>query len=312
MRAPAATSSFTEPVVQTRPQIGLCLFDPAVLKAATQVVVAASGGIEVFPGTSLSEVLAASTPAQLRLLVVDIDLALPGALEALTSVVPNVAIVLVSDAVDEPALETAVRIPGVVGFVARSAGRLRTWELGYLVRRILWPEQPIPGAHELLVWGASTIVFRPRTQARKDQVVTAIDLAASWYGVSEGTALIVANAARELLTTLVTDPGFDKLPDELVPSIRLTVDPNHVALDLVDPFGKLTRPELFRGLLRGRWGPTADTTDVEIALCELLRAGSMLRIEGGPGREVVVSWLLDRGSRARRSAARSVFFVGCE
>jgi hypothetical protein len=310
VRLPASATAGSKAVEPApAPQLGLCLWDQVSLQPASHVMTAASGGLELSTGTSLAQVLSAISPPRLKLLVIDHDLALPGSLEALASVCPDTLVVLVCEVVDQAVLELAQRLPGIIGMVARHAGRVRTWELGYLVRRTLVPEQEAPGSDELLSWGASTRVFVKGDTKRNDMIVRAVDMVAGWHGLSDQACEIVASAANELFTQLTVDPGFQQVPDELIPTLRITIDPAFVALDLFDPFLQITRPQLFRALLQGKHGPSATTSDHDVALSELFRTSSILRIDSVPGRETRVSWILDRGAQARRSQGRSVYLV---
>ena len=317
------------------PQLALCLKDPEAIQSVTRVTSAASSGLDLLSGNDLASVLEGASPETLKLLILDADLLPPGALDEIVSVCPGLAVLVVADEIDDALLATALRIPGLVGFVGRSSGMARSWELAYLVRRVVSPQQPPPGAHELLSWGASSVVFRPRTTRDRDQAVEAVEVVAVRFGVPRRLASVVAEASHELLMNAMFDAPVDpdgrpryaadrraaiSLLDHEVPTLRLSVDGAHVALDISDPFGRLPRDKLFGGLLRGRTGTVATSASTVLdtshggaglGLFKLFGSASILRVEVVPNCKTVVSWIMDRSvdRRAHRSQSRSVYYV---
>lgn len=289
---------------------------------------AASSGLGLEVGTLPVAVLKAVDPAALQLIVLDEELVLPGVLETLTSVCPRLRVLVIADRVHPELLDTAVRVPQLVGVVARAGGARLALELGYVVRRVSSPQQPAPGAPELLTWGASTVTFRPRTSHDRDRAVEAVESVGHKFGIPRRVASIAAEAAHELLMNAMYGAPIDpttgapryahdrtasiRLHDAELPTLRLTVDGAYLALDCSDPFGRMTRNKLFRGLVRGLAGEL-DTAGGGAGLGwhRLFGSASILRVEVVPRRQTIVSWILDRtvDPRAQRAQGRSVYFV---
>ncbi|MEQ1503844.1 MAG: hypothetical protein ABMB14_16505, partial [Myxococcota bacterium] len=287
----------------------------------------------------LPSALAASRPDALGMLILDAELVLPGALEVVASVCPQTRVVVIADDVDPALLSATHRIPRLVGFLGRALGAARDWELGYLVRRLLvspagW-DTAAPATHELLPPGAATVTFRPRTSGDRDRVVEAVELAATNLGVHRRTAAAAADAAHELLMNALYDAPVDAagtpkfagdrraaiaLDDGEVPVLRLTIDADHVALDVTDPFGRMTRDRLFDRLYRARTAPDGgamlDTSHggAGLGLFKLWSTGSILRFDVVPGQTTHVAWVVDRrvALQAQRSQPRSLYFVGVD
>jgi hypothetical protein len=239
------------------------------------------------------------------------------------------------DQIEDSMLAAALRDPRLIGFVGRTDQGPRAWELGYVVRRSIAGQQAIPGCHELLNWGAATVTFRPRSTRDRDQTVQAVEVVATRFGMSRRASAMTADASHELLMNAMFDAPVDgagrpkyaadraaqiTLAENEVPTLRLTVDGSHLALDISDSFGRLVRPKLFGGILRGRTGTVAShasaVLDVShggagLGLFNLFNSAAILRIEVTPGRQTLVSWILDRtvGHRTQRTQAKSLYFV---
>lgn len=318
----------------TPPQLALCLRDPESIEAVARIMNAASSGLELHVGSELQGTLERVSPSALQLLVVD-EANLGSAIETLPEGYPNARLVAITDQIDDAMLAAALRDPRMLGFVGRTEQGPRAWELGYIVRRSIAAQQAIPGSHELLNWGAATVTFRPRTTRDRDQTVQAVEVVATRFGMSRRAAAMTADASHELLMNAMFDAPVDTagrpryaadraaqitLAETEIPTLRLTVDGSHLALDISDPFGRLVRPKLFGGILRGRTGAVAvhaaTVLDVShggagLGLFNLFNSAAILRVEVTPGRQTLVSWLLDRtiGHRTQRTQAKSLYFV---
>jgi hypothetical protein len=298
------------------------------------VVTAASSGLELHCGAEIGALMERVPPGSLSLLILDGNFAVP-ALEVVSETHPNARVLVVADAIDDPLLAAALRFPQVIGFQGRLDGMMRAWELSYAVRRVVSPQQPIPGSHELLNWGASTVTFRPRTTKDRDSAVQAVEVVTARFGMSRRAAALAADASHELLMNAMYDAPVDghghakyaadrqatiTLQDHEVPTLRVTVDGAHLALDMTDPFGRLPRSKLYGGLLRGRTGSVATQAsavlDVShggagLGMFKLFSTAAIFRTEVVPGRQTTVTWMLDRGggTRAGRPAAQSLYFI---
>lgn len=312
------------------PLLGLCVSDPASVESTARVLTAASSGREITVGHDVRSLLVRS-PGMLGLLVVDAPLAIGAVADLVQDGLP---VIVLADEIDLPLLAAAVRLPRLLGIVGRTDGVIRPWELAYLVRRVVSPQVPPPASNDLLSWGASTVNFRPRTTNERDQTVQAIETVSIRFGMSRRTAVMAADATHELLMNAMYDAPHDAngqpryandrqasitLAESEIPTLRLTVDSHYLALDAIDPFGRLARGKLFGGLLRATTGSTAATPtamlDVShggagLGLFKLYSTCTFLRAEVAPGRQTMVSWVVDRalGSKAR-SSGRSLAYL---
>ena len=240
-------------------------------------------------------------------------------------------ILVLAQTIDEDLLSLAAGSDQILGFLAWRRVGVRPWELSYAVRRAMAPEQPPPTSADLLLWGASTVTWHPRTSSERDQTVRAVEVVAMRFGIGNRLAAAAADAAHELLMNAMYDApvdadGFPKyaadrqanleLRDEEVPTLRLTVDSSHLSLDVTDPFGRLTRSSLFNGVLRGLSGRAEAVLDTShggagLGLFNLFNSSAVLRVEVVPQRLTMVSWTLDRtvGQREQRSLPRSLYFI---
>ncbi|MEM6931645.1 MAG: hypothetical protein AAF602_32240, partial [Myxococcota bacterium] len=156
----------------------------------------------------------------------------------------------------------------------------------------------------------------------RDQAVRAVELVATRFGISRKIAAAASDAAHDLLMYAMIDAPVDgrgrrryrsdhagsvALEPTEVPTLQLTVDSSHLALDVTEPFGRLTRASLVGDILRGPSGGTNDG----VGFFNLFSSSSVLRVEVLPGRHSLISWMVDRAvpQRDRRAHARSLYFI---
>ena len=315
----------------SQPHMALVI-DENASPSVGRCMTSAASGMPLVTGTSMNQALE-RLAGELRLIVVS-GQHLPAAIAA-TRMYPTARIAVLAHAIDDGMLATALRTPQVLGFLAWRAIGVRPWELSYMVRRVVAPQQPAPSSSELLLWGGSSVVWHPRTSADRDQTVRAVELVAMRFGIGRRLAGAAADAAHELLMNAMYDAPVDHtgqpryasdrradvtLEEHEVPNLRLTVDSSHLSLDIEDPFGRLPRSKLFGGILRGRSGAVAERAtsvlDVSaggagLGLFNLYNTAAVLRVEVVPGRRTLVSWMLDRtvNARSQRSMARSLYYI---
>jgi len=317
-------------VAEGPPQLALAIDDSAIAGVGRCMTSAASGA-PLAAGSALRPVLD-QLRGPLRLLVTD-QSRMPEAMEWLRHL-PEARLLVLAQTIDEGMLSAAARSPRVLGFLAWRQVGVRPWELSYVVRRAIAPEQPSPTSVDLLLWGASSVVWHPRTSFDRDQTVRAVEVVAMRFGISNRLAAAAADAAHELLMNAMYDAPVDAtgrpryaanrqseidLEPHEVPTLRLTVDCSHLSLDVTDPFGRLDRASLFGGILRGRAGRSGRPDEVldlaqggaGLGLFNLFSSAAVLRVEVAPGRQTLVSWTLDRTvvQREQRALPRSLYFV---
>lgn len=240
---------------------------------------------------------------------------------------------VLQDQPNEEALQAAVANPRVAGLLAWGQEGGRGWELRYVARRLMAPRIPPPDMGALFGWGATTVMFQPRTTSDQRELVDRVmDLAAN-LGVSRRHARSLSTATHELTMNAMYDAPVDAegrpkyaldrtaeielLPHE-VPTFRFTLSSDYIALDIVDPFGRLPRRRYFEGVLRGhrnlKYGEQElDTSHggAGLGLHTLYMQGSILRAELQPTKLTHVSWILDRNAPIKgfNQMPRSLYFL---
>ncbi|HHO53869.1 MAG TPA: hypothetical protein ENK18_24105 [Deltaproteobacteria bacterium] len=285
---------------------------------------AATSGMPLVSGPTADYVLSRSSD-DLRLIVVD-SANLMRVVEAIRHL-PTARIIVLTTGIDESLLSLALQAPQILGFLAWRTTGIRPWELSYLIRSVVTPSEVPPSSADLLLWGASTVTWRPRSSSERDQVVDTVEMVARQFGVQTRLAQAAASAAHELLMNAMYDAPVDRsgkkkyaanrranvhLVEHEIPTLQLTVDNTHLALDITDPFGMMERHHLFGGVIRGLMS-TLDTSGggAGLGLSNLFTAGSILRVEVIRGFTTQVSWVVDRtlSQRLKRSTPRSLYFV---
>lgn len=222
------------------------------------------------------------------------------------------------------------RIGGVIAW-GKHGGR--PWELRYVARRLLAPNEAPPHMGDLLGWGAATFTFKPNTTHEERAVVRRIEVMGRRLGLNRRAAEALSTASHELMMNAmydapVTQEGkpkyaqsrteeFTLLPNE-VPTLRFTISADFIALDMTDPFGRLPRRRFYEGVLRGHRNVKYERNDMDtthggagLGLHTLFTAGSILRAEMQPKKLTHVSWVLDRTAPVAgfRDLPRSLYFM---
>ena len=299
------------------------------LDATVRSLRAVAAGFQVLAGHNPASILADC--ADLRAVWVHADL-LPATLAAMQD--RRAPIIVFTPQTHESTLDLAMRHPSVVGLLAWSDAGARNWELIYLSRRLLAPQEEPPHMAQLMPWGATTVAWQPKNTEQLRQIVLRIEGMCQRLGVEPRVATLVSTAAHELLMNAMYDApvGSDGRPRyahdrkaviELhpreVPTLRFTVDGDWLGLDAIDPFGRLPRKRFFEGVLRGHRamtggdGPTLDTSHggAGLGLHTLYASGAVLRAELTPMSQTHVSWVYDRSSsrKDRSRTPRSLYFI---
>jgi len=240
---------------------------------------------------------------------------------------------VLNDEPQEDAFATTLSDPRVGGLIAWGSGGGRPWELRYLARRLLAPKEEPPHMGDLLGWGATTVVFRPKTTKDQRQTVTRIEIMGKKLGLGRRMAKALSTAAHELTMNAMYDAPVDgegklkyaldrradlTLLDHEVPTLRFTLTADHIALDCIDPFGRLPRNRFYEGVLRGHRNLKYQRHDLDtshggagLGLHTLYSAGSILRAELQPLKLTHVSWVFDRTlpQKNLRTLPRSLYFL---
>jgi hypothetical protein len=171
---------------------------------------------------------------------------------------------------EEPARVMAVaaaqpRLSSVLGW-PRFASLPRPWELAMAARRLVFPDTPAPPVTALMHWGATQLVWAPRTGLERDRVVAEVGEVARRAGGDAATAERVAASAHELLVNAMYAAPVDAygrpryagdhtrdltLDESERPTLRLVTDGVVLAVEVADPFGGLERAQVFDRIARG-------------------------------------------------------------
>jgi len=253
--------------LDVRPRIGILESNRVVLQRAARVLRSAS---------SLLDVAAESDPASLRALLsdrlrllacdaADLDLAVEWASRRYR----DLAVIACTSGAMDPLLEAARSAPAIVSMIGwpSFASMPRPWELALATRRIMDPGASAPRLSELFSWGAATVKLRPRTSHDRDVAVTEVTSLAERAGAPVRVAKRVGEVAHEMIMNAMYDAPVDAagiplhahdrkrdvaLAEHEAPTFRFAADGVHVALQIVDPFGRLERHHVLDGILRGR------------------------------------------------------------
>ncbi len=308
------------------PRIGVLDANRTVAQRVGRVLRAASG---------LSDVAIEGDPATLRGLLdddpillacdaSDIDIALDWAERRY----PSMSIVAWNSGDMTSLLAAAAENPRVVSILGwpSFASMPRPWELAMVGRRVTDTQIASPRLGELFPWGSTVARFRPRTSAERDAAVAEVRELSERAGASSRTAHRVAEVAHEMLMNAMYDAPIDEsgyakyahdrkqdleLEPEEMPSFRLASDGINVALQVVDPFGRLRREHVLEGVRRGREaavnsdGPALDTSNggAGLGLYRIYSQSTVMITDVEPGRftSVTAFFDLDVNPREARS-----------
>jgi hypothetical protein len=173
------------------------------------------------------------------------------------------------------------RLSNVLGW-PRFASMPRAWELSMAARRLVFPDTPAPPVTALMHWGATQLVWAPRTGHERDRVVAEVGEVVVRAGGDAPTAERVSGLAHELLMNAMYEAPVDAygrprhardrtrdvtLGESERPTLRLVTDGVLLAVEVADPFGGLERAHVFgsiaSGLAAGPGRPGAVDADGE-------------------------------------------------
>ena len=284
-------------------------------------------------GAALAEVAVEADPATLRGMladdpillgcdVTDIDIAVDWA----TRRYPSMSVIAWTSGDMTPLLDAArasARIVSLLGWPS-SASMPRPWELAMAARRVTDPDVASPRLGELFPWGSTVPRYRPRTSAVRDSVVAEVGVLAERAGGSTRVAQRVSEVAHELLMNAMYDAPVDaagrsayahdrkqdvRLADHEVPTFRLAVDGLTLALQVVDPFGRLQREHVLDGIRRGRAAssgePALDTANggAGLGIYRIYAQSTVMIVDVDRGRysSVIAFFDLEQTARAART-----------
>ena len=162
----------------------------------------------------------------------------------------------------------------------------RGWEIMMIARRLLRPGDGRPPFSSYLDWGFGGFQERISGTEHRDEVVQKVERFINHLGVPKRIGGLFGELSHEMLMNAIYDAPVDAsgvakyaqdrkanltLPVAEQPTLRLASDGSRLAIQVVDPFGRLQRQHVFAGLSRG-----------------LISGGEMDRSHGGAGLGMVV------------------------
>jgi hypothetical protein len=217
----------------------------------------------------------------------------------------------------DPLLEAARASSKLVSLVGwpSFASMPRPWELALATRRIVDASAGAPRLSELFSWGSTVMKYRPRTSRDRDIVVAETSVISERAGATQRVAQRVGEVAHEMLMNAMYDAPAEadgapryahdrkrdiELDEKETPTFRFAADGVHVALQVVDPFGRLTRAHVLDGILRGRRGSegSGDVLDTSgggagLGLYRIYSQSTAMVVDVDPGRYTSVTAFFD-------------------
>lgn len=311
-----------EPGAGRLPRLAVLEPNRAVAQRIARVVRAASGFedvvVESDPATLRSQL--ADDPILLACDAADLDVALEWA----ATRYPDLAVVAWSSTPMGPLLEVAARSNPVASLVGwpSFASMPRPWEIALATRRLVDPSARSPRLAEMLGWSATVEKLRPRTSAERDAAVSRVVGLAERAGAATRLAQRVGEVAHEMLMNAMYDAPVDEfgqqryahdrkrpvhLADPDVPTLRFGSDGIHVALQVVDPFGRLERRHVLEGIERGLAGGL-DTSGggAGLGFARMYAQSSVLVVDIAPGRFTSVTAFFDMDVNPREARSLPV------
>lgn len=299
-------------------RIGVLERNRAMATRVGRVMRAASGlanvAIEEDPA-SLRSALGAN-PQLIACDAGDVDLALEWA----SSRFPNVSVIAWTSGDVDPLLTAARRnkaFAGIIGWPS-FASMPRPWEIALATRRLVDVTANSPKLSELFTWGSTSVKFRPRSSDDRDVAVAEVTELAERAGAQPRVQKRIAEVAHEMLMNAMYDAPVDDagqprfahdrkqdvaLSDHEAPTFRFATDGLQLALQVIDPFGRLTRDHVIDGILRGRRSAAAEGHSEEVldtsgggaglGLYQMYSLSTVLIVDVDPNRYTSVTSFFD-------------------
>lgn len=328
-----------EPVDAGAPQdgaeIGILDRNVAMLARASRVVRAASGLRSVATDGDPAG-LRAKLSAGTRLLLCDgADLELVH--DWTLTRFPRAHVVAWSPGPMGPLLDAAHRNPRIRGVLGWPSflSMPRPWELALAVRRALYPVDEPLHITELFAGAPVAKKYRARTSSDRDAIVAELAGLAERAGATGRLINRIGEVGHELLMNAMYDApvnhygepryAHDRRADltldtDEVPVIRLATDGTLLAIQVSDPFGRLTRAHVLAGLRRGLAAAhTADTRHIidashggaGLGLWKIYSSSTSMLVDVLPGRSTSVTAVfeLDVNPREARTMPPSLHLL---
>jgi hypothetical protein len=201
----------------------------------------------------------------------------------------------------------------------------REWELALVARRLRGDLAPFSG---YLAWGHTGFKQHVASSAERDAAVARVQRYVDGLGLPRRIAELYGELAHELLMNALYDAPADSagrprhahdrkaqvaLAPEEAATLRVACDGVRLAIQVTDPFGRLTRRHVFDGLargLRGQMDQSQGGAGLGMTVCLGATVALVFEVARGQKTEVTGLFDLDLNLREFRAQAKSVHFFG--
>lgn len=252
--------------------IGVIDRNRAVLVRATRIIRAAAGLSRVASDTDPAGLRAQLSPETRLLICSDQDLEL--ALDWSRSYFPRARVLVWSSGPMEALVQAArdPRVRSILGWPS-FLSMPRPWELALAVRRALHHAETTLHLTELFVGAPVTTKYAPHTSADRDAICGELVHLAERAGANDRMLGRIGEVSHELLMNAMYDAPVNhygesryahdrraaiSLEDHEVPVARFATDGTLVAIQVTDPFGRLTRAHVLASIARGHASSAGD------------------------------------------------------
>jgi hypothetical protein len=190
------------------------------------------------------------------------------ALEWASSKFPQADIVAWGQGPMDSLIEAAQRNPRVCSVLGWPSFQSmpRPWEIAFAVRGVLDRRPTSRGIRELFAGVPALTKLRPRTTEDRDRAVAELGALAARAGAADRMVGKITEVSHELLMNAMYDApvdhygepryAFDRrasivLDEHEQPVATFATDGTLIAIQVADPFGRLTRDHVFAGISRG-------------------------------------------------------------
>ncbi len=253
--------------------IGVLERNRTVLARATRIVRAAAGLSHIASETDPAGLRAQLSPETRLLVCSDQDFEL--ALDWTRRYFPRARVLVWSSGPMEPLVLAAARDPHVRGILGWPSflSMPRPWELALAVRRALHQAETMLHLTELFVGAPVTTKYASQTSADRDSICGELVGLAERAGATDRMLGRIGEVSHELLMNAMYDAPVNHygesryahdrrasiaLEDHEVPSARFATDGTLVAIQVTDPFGRLTRAHVLASIARGQANSAGD------------------------------------------------------
>ncbi len=203
----------------------------------------------------------------------------------------------------------------------------RDWELLMAARRLLRPTEGGPPFASYFSWGFTGFQEQVRDTAGRDAAVARVQKYIEKLGVPKRVGEMFGELVHELLMNAIYDAPVDangharfahdrkaavQLDEKEAALLRLASDGTRLAVQVIDPFGRLQRNHVFAGLARGLKGGQMDQSHggagLGMTVCHHSTVAMLYDVTRGQKTEVTGVFDLDLNLREFRTQAKSLHY----